>query len=119
MYISNNDREKIIPKGQKKKNKSIILYDQICFSWGYFSRRDLVSVIGNELADLGYNITINHFPDKMNFGIFKIFVEINRSPKLIYSNSLVDKQDQVIVSKSPSDSTNEIITAIINSITEK
>lgn len=118
MNRSNTDTEKINARSPSK-NKEIILYDQICYSWGYSYKKKMVSQIGAELADLGYSVTIIHYPDEVNIGVYKIFVDVNNTKKLVYSNSSVDKKNDVVVSSSPSSVKQQITNAILQAIGEK
>jgi len=76
----------------------------------------LVSAIGNQLAKLGYEVTIMHKPDTENIGIYKIFLNHNSQEILIYSKSQKDKKGKTLVENSPSDIQKEIINLILSEI---
>lgn len=112
------DLEKISARGQAK-GKQIELTDEICYSWGYTGKKKLVSSIGNQLAELGFDVVINHKPDTENIGVYKIFLNVNGQEILVYSKSSKDNNGKTIVDNSPSNVNKEIINLILSEIGEQ
>lgn len=113
--LSKVDLEKINPRGQAN-GKRIELSDEICYSWGYAGKKKLVSAIGNQLADLGYEVTINHKPDTENIGVYKLFLNHNGQEILVFSKSQKDNNGITVVANSPSMVEKEIINLVLSEI---
>lgn len=74
----------------------------------------MVSAIGTKLAELGYEVIINHKPEIGRSNVFKIILNLKGKDVLLFSNINKDEDRKVFVSAYPSTKAKEIIELIIS-----
>ena len=110
----NHSIETIKPEEDKDNGKEITLIDEICFSWGFSYKREMVSIIGKDLSKLGYTVIINHWADRLKIGTYKIYIELEGKQVLLFSGNELDRTDKVIVSKHSNHVKPDLIERILN-----
>jgi len=74
----------------------------------------MVSTIGNKLAELGYEVIINHKPEIGRSNVFRIYLTLEGNNVLLFSNSNRDENGTAFISSNPSTKTKEIIELILS-----
>ncbi len=109
--ILNFDKQETIsPKINQGKN--INLKTQIFQNWSYAVKKALVSSIGENLSQYGYEVSITYIPDS-KVGMFRIYVKSGRSDFLVFSTNYRDKCKTAIISNTPRDCSDKIIEKIL------